>query len=477
MVMDLRHKPYDESSSATYDEAVTSGMECPTLDSFEELCKALAERIDKNETRERGRTAEAKQNLLTSVHHLVSQLWKGTQIHEGYEAGINKRSGWYSEIERYRHPGLTYRQTIAAYDGLRQLGLISETRNGYLDRDTFEADITKFVANDELLEMLSELKEDPLKALTPNLNAECIILRNTVDGRREQVDYLDTPSVKEMRDNLRFINECLSRHWADIRIKDEDFISLQERLLIDDEKQPIDFSRWALVRIFSNGSFEQGGRFYRGWWQQVPSEWRRYITIGGKKTCEYDYSQLNPHMVYFLRDEELGDEDAYDRVFDGEHRPLVKEAFNAMIQASTRLTQKPRGIDLSDVDMDWPTLRDAILNAHRAIEDMFFQGHGNHLQYIDSCIAEQVMLQFNRMDYPVLPVHDSFIMHHAFGDLGELEEAMRRAFYHHFKKDIKVKGEIGELMAGSFDGRDSDELSFDGLIDGEPEYTRWHVRN
>ena len=89
----------------------------------------------------------------------------------------------------------------------------------------------------------------------------------------------------------------------------------------------------------------------------MPSELRRYITISGKKTCEYDYSQLNPHMVYFLRGKELGDEDAYGRVFDDEHRPLVKEAFNAMIQASTRLTQKPRGIDLSDVDMDWPMLQ------------------------------------------------------------------------------------------------------------------------
>ena len=163
MVMNLRHKSYDESRSATYDEAVIRIKECPTLDSFEELCKSLVERIDKSETRERGRTAEAKQNLLMSVHYLVSQLWKGTQIHKDYEAGINKRSGWYSEIERYRQPGLTYRQTIAAYDGLRQLGLISETRNGFLDRDTFEADITKFVANDELLEMLSELKEDPPK--------------------------------------------------------------------------------------------------------------------------------------------------------------------------------------------------------------------------------------------------------------------------------------------------------------------------
>jgi len=32
-------------------------------------------------------------------------------------------------------------------------------------------------------------------------------------------------------------------------------------------------------------------------------------------------------------------------------------------------------------------------------------------------------------------------------------------------------------MAGSFDERDGDELSFDEMIDGEPEYSRWNARN
>ena len=70
------------------------------MGSFKELCEALTERIDKSATRERGRKAEAKQNLLTSTYQLVGQLWKGTQIHEGYEAGINKLSNWYSSSER-----------------------------------------------------------------------------------------------------------------------------------------------------------------------------------------------------------------------------------------------------------------------------------------------------------------------------------------------------------------------------------------
>jgi len=64
-------------------------------------------------------------------------------------------------------------------------------------------------------------------------------------------------------------------------------------------------------------------------------------------------------------------------------------------------------------------------------------------------------------DYaPVLPVHDSFIMHYGHGESGELEEDMRRAFYGHFKKDIKVKEEIGVMLTSSFDGKDWDELSF-----------------
>jgi hypothetical protein len=74
--------------------------------------------------------------------------------------------------------------------------------------------------------------------------------------------------------------------------------------------------------------------------------------IDGKRTNEYDYSQLNPHLVYFLPGKALGREDAYSRVFDGEHRDLVEEAFNAMIQSSTPLLKEPKDIVLSEVDFD-----------------------------------------------------------------------------------------------------------------------------
>ena len=82
------------------------------------------------------------------------------------------------------------------------------------------------------------------------------------------------------------------------------------------------------------------------------------------------------------------------------------------------------------------------------------------------------MLQCIRSDdAPVLLVHDSFIMHYAFGEMGELEEAMRRAFHDYFKKDIKVSEDIGVMLPSSFDDREFEDLSIDEIVTGLSEYS------
>ena len=75
-------------------------------------------------------------------------------------------------------------------------------------------------------------------------------------------------------------------------------------------------------------------------------------------------------------------------------------------------------------------------------------------------------------------MHDNFIMHHAFCEEPvELDEAMRRAFYEHLKKDINLKSEIGVLLLSSFDGKDSDELTIEQIVHGPSEYSHWESRN
>jgi hypothetical protein len=447
-----------------------------------EIAKKLSERITNAETRQRSRTAEEYQRFLYAIEYILTDIWKASYIHPEAECSIHKHNNYYSSNPRYRDHNLTYKMTMAAFDGLQLLNLIVVTKDGYYDRTKMQGGLTRYRAREELLEMLNEIPEHPAIHLKPNLDAETILLRNEIDGRKVLVDYEEDAFTEKARNNLRTINQCLTRHWVDLRILDKDVLALQERLFDDTEKQPIDLTKRTLVRIFSNASFEEGGRFYRGWWQNVPSEYRPYITIDSKPTIEYDYSQLNPNMIYSAYNKELGSEDAYTRVAGDDHRDVVKQAFNAMFQASTTLDRKPDGIELEAIGMSWRELKEAILNAHKPIKDYFFKGIGNRLQFEDSCIAESVMLQFAKMDAPALPIHDSFIMHHGFGTYGELEEVMRRAFYERFNKDIKVKGDMVVPIKPAKDYPIGDknffaDTSIDGIINAENEYSQWRDRD
>ena len=439
----------------------------------------LHEFIAHETDRVRRRSAQAHDNLLRSIAHLIAQAWQAEESTSA--ASIHLHKNRYSG--RYGLTHLSYEQTVSAYRGLKSLGYIREIRRGYFDRSgAGSSNVTNYVATDKLLALLKDTDEDPFKSFKLNLNQESIILRDKVNGARNEINYDDTDVTITMRMNVRIINECLTRHWPDLQITDTDYVALQERLQISKDKSPVNFANRILRRVFTMGSFEKGGRFYGGWWQNIPSELRRYITIDSKRTCELDYSQLNPHMIYSLAGKDMGSDDAYTRVFGEKHRDLVKEAFNAMMQAETVLRAKPRDIDLHNKPFSWKELKLAILEAHKPIADMFFTGIGNTLQFKDSQIAEQIMLHYAHNDVPVLPVHDSFIMHHAYGDtfynnISELEEQMRKAYRHVMGTEITVKGEVFEIVKTSFDGKELEDLSIEEIASGPPEYSRWNRRN
>ena len=89
------------------------------------------------------------------------------------------------------------------------------------------------------------------------------------------------------------------------------------------------------------------------------------------------------------------------------------------------------------------------------------------------------MLSFVREDAPCLPIHDSFIMHHAFGEsLGELEETMRRSYKAIIGSNIKVKGELVRWVKLNIRGYDgltiTDHLE---ALNGPPDFQGWWWRN
>ena len=440
---------------------------------FEEFVKEITKELEAKESRSRARSAAPHARFEYAVSFLLRELWRNSLSYPLRESSIHLRRGYYSELPRYRDENLTYRQVKAAFDGMIDCRMIEVTTAGFYRREIGSGELTRFIPTDRLLERFETLEGHPAFQLKSDTSGDIIILRNKIDGRKQDVDYDDTPKTERFRSNLTKINDCFVKHWADLRIEDTEVAKLSDRINQDPDKQPIDLSKRTLTRIFTNGSFEEGGRFYRGWWQNVPSEYRPFITIDESVTTEYDFSQLSPHMLYFAYNHELGEVDAYDRVLDGEHRDVVNQAFNAMVQSSSPLNQKPDKINMDGLEMDWQELRQRILDAHKPIQDLFFTDIGNKLQFKDSCVAESIMLQFAEQSQVALPIHDSFIMREGFA--GDLEEAMRRAFYDEFQADIPIKREVIIERIALFDAEGNPRT--DAVTRDDRKHSQWYDRN
>ena len=108
---------------------------------------------------------------------------------------------------------------------------------------------------------------------------------------------------------------------------------------------PIQLHRQTIRRIFNSTSFDIGGRFYGGWWQNIPSGYRGLITIDGKRTTEFDCGSLHPTLLYAQEGLTLSQK-AYDIGIGkcDEHRDVIKQLFNAMVQMKVPQDRPPRDV-------------------------------------------------------------------------------------------------------------------------------------
>lgn len=254
----------------------------------------------------------------------------------------------------------------------------------------------------------------------------------------------DTPAVAQMESNLARYNDFLRDHWLDLLMPDAEFLALQGRSKGDPDRyfgdpgRPIDldlFLRRRLHRVFNNGKLDHGGRFYGGWWQNIPKQHRAKITINWNPTVEIDYSSMHPNMLYAMEGKSAP-EDCY--ALDGfpeEHRDLLKITFQKLLNAKGRI-QAPRSEELPE---GWTlkSILGGLRELHEPISGYFQTGKGIELQRLDSDIAEQVILTMMDRGELALPVHDSFIVHFARADL--LKEVMREAYVERMGREVDTK--------------------------------------
>ena len=95
----------------------------------------------------------------------------------------------------------------------------------------------------------------------------------------------------------------------------------------------IDDSRVELKRIFNNGSFEEGGRLYGGFWISMKSEDLREATIDDEWIVALDYGQMSVRLAYSLAKAPIHFEDGYLIPRRERAREATKKLTNIMLNS------------------------------------------------------------------------------------------------------------------------------------------------
>lgn len=308
------------------------------------------------------------------------------------------------------------------------------------------------------------------------------------DDPRDFLPLPDSPCVEQMEIKLTRYNDFLRDHWVDLLIPDAEFLALQDRSKGNPDKyfgdpgRPIDldlFLKRRLHRVFNNGTLDHGGRFYGGWWQNIPKEYRPRITINWAPTVEIDYSSMHPNMLYAMEGKTAPKECYALKGLSKDHRDLLKTTFQKLLNAEGKI--QPPLPDKLPEEWSWSDILEGLRDLHEPISKYFQTGKGIELQRLDSDIAEQVILMMMDNGALALPVHDSFIVRHTRADL--LQQVMRKAYVERIGRetDFKVKTDwleeaiLAEAYEQSAVGVYNIEDTISDLSKG-PEYDQYRRR-
>jgi len=368
---------------------------------------------------------------------VLIDLWAASKLSLNPYRSISKNKTDYQRESRYRKIHLKYDYLIKVINDLVRLGYIKE-KLGYRFGD--DSKRTRIKATDKLIDKILSQEyginaivesQGQIALIGTDGESEKIILR---DADENAVEYEDTASTNLMRENLRKINRKLSSSRIVLKINDTQHAELVARINgdKDPERRTIDFTNNQLHRIFNNSSWEQGGRFYGGWWQNIPKEYRKYIDINHKPTVELDYSGHHIRILYANENLDPPDE-PYDLTeYDREdQKQAVLTMLNASNKEASLRAMARKGI------RNAKGLVKALSDRHSQIQHHFFTGIGLNLMYQDSIIAEQVMLRMLERGAVVLPVHDSFIVRNSYDR--ELEEIMVAVFQEQYDRTAQLK--------------------------------------
>jgi hypothetical protein len=327
--------------------------------------------------------------------------------------GMYRSQGALDRERRYRLQYMTADRFVLVQDWLNKAGHIEMVKRGF--NLPGHSQTSRFALT-EKGEAELQVDDWTFADFRVDRGKEAIRMKNTKD---RLCGYDDTPETVAMRARLDEINATL----------DATDIETTRPLTNHDRKPEYQGRKVRLHRVFNRGSFDLGGRFYGGWWQNVKSHVRPAITIDGQHTIEADFSGFNPAVLLAEAGQPIPD-DPYSPIVGTdaptELRDHAKATLAAYLNARSGTTEEPRDFASARWGMTAEDFRAKVLDAFPMVPAMLATDKGMKLQRLESDLAEAIMLHFVRQGHAILPIHDAFIVQ---ADLErELVQVMKDSF-------------------------------------------------
>lgn len=404
----------DDFAGARFDEFLNLGQ-----DQRVALAGVLGPICD--EGRKRARTAQGVGRFADTLGLIAANVMAARAGGLG-PCFYSRGRSTYSSGGAYNPPWLAFRVFIDTIDKLTAGGFLKGRKSkatGYGDapRSTFEA-------TDAFVAQIDAIGIGAGDVVRDDAAAPVLVLKGTAIGKTK-------PWLQYRRDaeDILALDQPVREFNLFLRDQDLQWDPTPEALAAlaakrDEERQRIkapDVGQRRLRRVFNDGSWERGGRFYGGWWQSVPSDLREFIRINGEEVVELDFGGFLPRAIYHLSHLELPG-DAYEisaireradhqgMDWRGVVRPSIKKMLatilNARSEAGLRFIG---GIELPR-RMSKLEGYQLIKEHHQPIEASFFMGRGLEVMKDESNICQRVLSAGVAEGIPVLPIHDSFIV-------------------------------------------------------------------
>lgn len=229
-----------------------------------------------------------------------------------------------------------------------------------------------------------------------SLMGDPLILRaKKVKGRRaEELSLPDTEQVATFRAEMDQIN-C----W------------LAQASLSYDGPRLLDLGRRYLRRIFNDGSLDQGGRLYYGFWQNMSKGDRAYLRIEGSPVVSLDFAQMSVRTAYALAGIDPPEGDLYDIPGIGGSREGIKMVLNTLMASDKMPTRMPQGGRKHfRKDVSFMDVARAIGRRHPALTPLFGNAQSSSLQHWESQVIVTALLRLKAIGVVALPIHDCLLV-------------------------------------------------------------------